>query len=101
MCMKRWDDRDYQWKKLTDHWRNVLKENGLKFDNIGDTFESHYTLQNGKKVRSSLDHVYLSNDNLFTNSRKLQNNVSDHSPIMVDIDTVPRTKSDKGKMKFI
>ena len=55
LCMDEWSDKQYDWKRLADYWTSCLAENGLKFDNLGTTFESYYTLEKGK-VKSALDH---------------------------------------------
>ena len=95
LCMEKWTDRRYQWNKLADFWKHVISDNGLMFDNLGITFESHYTLQSGDKVKSALDHAYFSNSHIFTNSRLVENSMSDHLPIMLDINTVPHKKGNK------
>ena len=78
LCMDKWNEKTYQWKTLSDYWINVLKENGLKYEEMGTTYESFYTLKNGNKVKSALDHVYHTNNSIFKESRKLQNSMSDH-----------------------
>ena len=100
LCMDRWDEKTYQWKTVSDHWRIILKENGLMYENIGVTFESFYTLQNGTKVKSALDHVYHTSNSIFKESRKIPNSLSDHCPVVLNIQLKPN-KAEQAEKKFI
>ena len=75
---------DKETQEISDCWQNIIAENGLIFKNLGQTFESHY-VRNGDTSKSALDHVYHTNSSIFSNSRKIENDLSDHFPVMLDI----------------
>ena len=42
-------------KDISDYWQYVLAENGLKFENLGRTWESHY-VKNGETLKSAVSY---------------------------------------------
>ena len=78
-----WNSPNYNEKNLSDIWRSKFAQNGLTQTDMGITFMSFYTLSNGEKVQSALDHVYSNDEKVFKNSReqKLPNSLSDHLAI--------------------
>ena len=78
-----WDNSNYSEKSLSDIWRSKFAQNGLTQTDMGITYMSFYTLQNGEKAKSALDHVYSNDEKVFTCSKeqKLPNSLSDHLAI--------------------
>ena len=64
-----WDQHNYEHKSLADMWRSNFAQNGLSQTDMGITFVSFYTLSNGEKVESALDHVYSNDDKVFKNNK--------------------------------
>ena len=79
----RWSDPSLD-KKLRDFankWRSEISRTGLIGEELGIAFISNYT-KNGEHIESGLDHIYHSSDDVFKNSRKIINRMSDHYPIL-------------------
>ena len=85
LCMSDWNNPDYCWKILSDLWRSIIKENGLRYEFLGPTYFSSYVKQDGRTKESCLDHIYFTELSNFENPRKLKNSISDHVPILIDI----------------
>ena len=79
--MNRWKDEEWELKYMADAWRNTISNNGLLYEDLGIT----YAHPNGV-TRSALDHVYFNNKSIAQNCRKINNSLSDHFPIMVDLE---------------
>ena len=97
-----WDQHNYEHKSLADMWRSNFAQNGLSQTDMGITFVSYYTLSNGEKVESALDHVYSNDDKVFKNNKdqKLPNRMSDHQAIFSEIQMMPG-KEEKKKPSYI
>ena len=96
-----WDKHSYEHKSLADMWRSNFAQNGLSQTDMGITFVSFYTLSNGEKVESALDHVYSNDDKVFKNNKdqKLSNRMSDRQAIFSEIQMMQEKKGkDKTKL---
>ena len=91
----KWDDNDYRCKRLSDKWRLTVTQLGLVQHDLGVTFVSFYTLPNGERVLSGLDHIYINDSKTFKNPMKLPRGMSDHSPVMCDLSLTLRKEPAK------
>ena len=85
-----WDKSSFRLKSLADQWKAKISTAGLKWENLGETFESYYTTTSGHKVKSGLDHIYHNGTGIFNNFKKSPNSLSDHRPIYCDINIAPK-----------
>ena len=82
---KKWKKEDFDNKEIATMWLSGLAKNGLKFKDMGITWEST-GIFNGEKRRSALDHIYYNNKDIFSNFRTIENSLSDHfKPILCTI----------------
>ena len=82
---KKWKNENFEHKEIANLWRSGLSKSGLKFKDMGITFQSHGTF-NGEKILSALDHIYYNNNDIISNFRKIENSLSDHfRPIMCTV----------------
>ena len=98
-----WDLQNYEHKLLADIWRSNFAQNGLSQTDMGITFVSFYTLSNGEKVESALDHVYSNDNKIFKNSKdqKLPNKMSDHQAIFSEIQMMQENEENKKPSYFM
>ena len=93
--MKQWSKKDFYCKRIADKWKSALSKAGFKWENMGYTFESHGVF-NGERKKSALDHIYHTDDKVFTSYRTITNSVSDH---FKQILTTIHIKQPKVKME--
>ena len=98
-----WDEPSYENKHLSDVWRSNFTSNGLSQTDMGTTFVSFYTLSNGEKVKSALDHVYSNDEKIFKNNKdqKIPNSMSDHQAIFSEIRMMQGKEEKKEPSYFL
>ena len=85
--IKKWAKKEYDpdLKKIAQKWKSCLAKSGLKIENMGLTWRSHGVF-NGEKRFSALDHIYHTEDKVFSSFRTITNSMSDHfKPILCTI----------------
>ena len=85
--MRRWDDSSYHLRPLVDRWKEVILENALNSHEFGITFAR---TRGKKSVMSELDHAFSTPSAAISGVERLQNAMSDHSPIVLTIGQVLR-----------
>ena len=82
----KWNEINYKCKALADVWRREMAWRGMVQYQLGATFLSYYTTNNGTKIESALDHIYTNDTGTFNSEYKLGNNgLSDHVPILCNM----------------
>ena len=60
LCSEKWDDANYDKKRVAQILRNTLDQNNLEAQDVGTTYVADHAQSNNKISESSIDHVYIS-----------------------------------------
>ena len=77
----KWNKANYIHAKIVSDLFQVIDENGIKIENVGNTYQADHAQANGNISESALDHVYTRFGNL-TETIKLEDSSSDHVPVL-------------------
>jgi hypothetical protein len=81
---QRWDEHTYSSFNLSEELRTCLATCGLEIHDLGLTYKSHQCVD-GNLASSALDHIY-SNSKRPIKTRSLDIGMSDHLPIMAEVE---------------
>ena len=97
LCSKKWSKKDYDpnLKPIADKWKSTLARCGQKMENMGYTWRS-FGVFNGIRRKSALDHIYHTEDVVFSAYMTIDNSMSDHfKPILCTVHIKqPKTKAE-------
>jgi exonuclease III len=84
---QKWDDHTYSSFNLSEELRSCLAVCGLEIHDLGFTYHSNHQASDGKWPSSELDHIYTSSRwPIRTSTKSLNNSMSDHKPIMAEVE---------------
>ena len=94
----RWFDSDYEVRKAAIIWDTIIEELNLTFHDIGNTFLQK---REGDTIyESALDHIITSDLLTGCDPKKVENGLSDHVPILVEI-PMGKIKRDNEELRYV
>ena len=82
LCSEKWKLPSYKYRRISEELRETLAQCGLIQVELGPTFFADPLNDDGMEIKSSLDHIYMSESLLSkTVTKKLNNNTTDHLTI--------------------
>lgn len=96
----KWSEKGYHLTKLAKALKSALDSSGLVMEDVGETFEAFRSGRRQQKITSKLDHIYRSSE-LNIVAKVMDNALSDHYPIHVNIDFRPANTNREKKADVI
>ena len=86
LCSEKWKSDKYLKKNISTPLLECLVQSGMKFADIGPTFQADHALPDGRVAESSIDHVYFSESmEEEITYKKMATSSSDHLPVIASL----------------
>ena len=86
LCSEKWAEPDYVHQILAEEIKSTLALCGLKIAELGQTYLADRLSEQGNTIRSSLDHIYFSEDlGMQISTEALEESSTDHLPVIAHV----------------
>ena len=101
LCSEKWKLPSYKFRRIAEELRETLAQCGLIQVELGPTYFADRLNDDGTEIKSSLDHIYMS-ESLLSKSvtKKLNNSATDHLPILTSL-VASKTKKKEESGSFL
>ena len=97
LCSEKWKSPSYKYRRISEELRETLAQCGLIQVELGPTYFADRLNDDGTEIKSSLDHIYMS-ESLLSKSvtKKLNNTATDHLPIVASLSSAKIGKKEES-----